>query len=406
MNAKNLIAVFCCCCLLACEPSPQLEVSPGPLSLTATLGHSADPASLEVSNTGGGQLDVTVSTDHEWIVVAPQAVSLPAGASTALTLQATCDQPHQQSGSLLIAGGDQSITVRVASSCTLPSVSLDIIAPPLSTTGIRFQHADEVRTTNAKSRIQWRVSSPWEKHPAIRYTIGSDHSNATARPTSGQLAPGSVTETELEGICTHQSAYLANITINVDDQAHQVPWTVQCDLRRVVKFDIVQVRIGNADPDQSGYATFTAPIGYSIFDQNIHFRHRIHAGVSVTNTTQPEQLSYQHEVAASLLRTIENALLSGNDDSASAKLSEVENFIRSNYTLRAATHASITYRWTADSETFRHGSYNDSYARITLERVPTTADASRVERVIQQAIASGEAVDVVRILSDNFTAAQ
>lgn len=281
-----------------------------------------------------------------------------------------------------------------------PSVALELVAPPQPGNGSLTQEGDAAQYTNATSQFSWRISSASEEMSPAVYTINTNHLGAVPTPARGTAILGANVETSLDAPCDRQVAYQVVIEVSVAEQTIRVPWTVRCTFRRTVNFDITNVRLRSSSADQSGETTYTAPPGYSIVEQKIHFRSRMNAGTSVRVVTQPDQLSYEHEVVLALMESIRAAAIAGDAGAGDARATQIEEFLRSNYRLRADTHASVTYAWYADSEFGRYGAENDSYARITIESIPTASDVERATALIKAAMERGEGVDVLRVLTD------
>ena len=80
----------------------------------------------------------------------------------------------------------------------------------------------------AGSSFRWRASSSWMDQPAVEYLIRTDREGVTIEPSEGNVEIDSAVETELTANCSEQSQYEAGLTVEVDGETLDVPWSVRC----------------------------------------------------------------------------------------------------------------------------------------------------------------------------------
>ena len=176
-----------------------------------------------------------------------------------------------------------------------------------------------------------------------------------------------------------------------------------------LKFEIADIRIGNADADKSGISKYTAPAGFSILGQQIK-REGFHSGVTHVETVSPGRLSYESSAYVALQDSLRKGLIEGklhvgdgNDTSqgsvfGATQFSDFQKTFHAKYQFLADTHGSISFRWWVDSKRFSHGAKLIASAEIQLRKLASEADAERAAELIKFVIETGESHSVFDLM--------
>lgn len=98
--------------------------TPGSLSLAALVGQTVG-GQFQVSNSGGEELSVDLSSSVGWLGVSPAAVTAESGQSRTLDVSATCNVAGNHTGTLTLATNDparSTVSLTVALECTSPPI--------------------------------------------------------------------------------------------------------------------------------------------------------------------------------------------------------------------------------------------------------------------------------------------
>jgi hypothetical protein len=102
---------------------PKIAVSTGSLDFGSIEPSQSVILTFDVSNTGGGSLSGTVTSDQNWILVEPESFA-GAPATINVTVDGTLlmETQGQYTGTVTITsnGGDEAVTVSVTATCVLP----------------------------------------------------------------------------------------------------------------------------------------------------------------------------------------------------------------------------------------------------------------------------------------------
>ena len=199
-------------------PPPSLSVSPGSLTLTATLGGDAVQETLSVSATGG-TLSYQVSSDTDLLSISPTSGTAGA-AGLDVTVELNCSAPESRSATITVTAGSNTRTVGVDIECERPTVAVEIERAPALAKGNPREAA--------KSDFRWRATSIWDGQGAVSYSIRSDRSDVTATPSSGEVEMDQPTEIALEVACPDQDRFDADLVLEVDGVSTDVSWDVRC----------------------------------------------------------------------------------------------------------------------------------------------------------------------------------
>ena len=150
-------------------------------------------------------------------------------------MELTCESPGSFSTDISVTGGNSTRTVSVTAECERPTIELAIegLSPALG---------EGEPSQAAESSFRWKASSTWAEQPALEYSIGADRDDVTITPGSGNVEMDVAEETELTASCPDQARFDAEITVEVDGQELNVPWSVRCRAgdARFVSFEIFQ----------------------------------------------------------------------------------------------------------------------------------------------------------------------
>lgn len=98
-NSPFIVAV-----VLTIQPSqpPRIQVAPDTLTFQATLGSSASPQVLTITNAGGGMLNWTVLTDVPWIILTPMSGVAPPEAKVSVSVEISGLGIGKQEGRIIV----------------------------------------------------------------------------------------------------------------------------------------------------------------------------------------------------------------------------------------------------------------------------------------------------------------
>ena len=217
------------------EPKPALSVSPASISLSATLGGESDSETFQVSNSGSGTLSFQVNSDSDLLAVSPASGSATRQTGSEVTVELMCESPGSFSASISVTGGNSTRTVSVMAECERPTIELAIegLSPALG---------EGEPSQAAESSFRWKASSTWAEQPALDYSIAADREDVTITPSSGNVEMDVAEETKLTANCPDQARFDAEITVQVDGQELDVPWSVRCRAgdARFLSFEMFQ----------------------------------------------------------------------------------------------------------------------------------------------------------------------
>ncbi|MDQ1318032.1 MAG: hypothetical protein QG588_1688, partial [Candidatus Poribacteria bacterium] len=173
------------------EPSPSLSFSPSSID----FGVTDTQKTFNVSNIGGGTINLVISKQQSWLGVSPLNLSLSAGEAKIVTL--TVNRAGIQQGtykdvvSLTSNGGNGNVTI----SMTVPEPPPSLLFSPSSYDfGITDTQNTLKITNNGGGLLNWQASKQqaWLSLSSSSGSISSGNSeNITLTVNRGDLKPGS-----------------------------------------------------------------------------------------------------------------------------------------------------------------------------------------------------------------------
>ncbi|MEL7190607.1 MAG: hypothetical protein AAGK17_13725 [Pseudomonadota bacterium] len=195
------------------------------------------------------------------------------------------------------------------------------------------------------------------------------------------------------------------IAIATADLAYATTQDVAFGEKTVVKFDIIDARIGSRDRDIRSTTTYTAPTGYVIVDVDMQ-REGFHSSVASFGMTQPGVISYRAGALGEMTSLVRDGFAKGlfslADNKATGNIAfDYASFWKqfsAEFRFVADTHASVGFKYTLDSKSGDHGAKLKAHANIILMRVPTEKDIENVVEVLEFVIQQGVHTDITGLI--------
>lgn len=218
------------------EPDPQLAVSETSLEMESVLGvDQTATARFTVSNSGGGTLGWTATTDLTGVSVMPVQGQLEAGEPETVTLALDCgvaalapaQQPREESGTVNVRATGQAnqareINLRIA--CTRPEIAVEVLAP---------KRVEGWIGSSVDGSAEFRFLSSWADQPALDYEATSGDPAAVPSPGSGKAETGIWESISLKYLCETETEFAVTITLRIDGREYSFDWQIACRLQHI-----------------------------------------------------------------------------------------------------------------------------------------------------------------------------
>ena len=195
-------------------------VAPSYLVTSLVLGGEGSVTEFTLESQAETNLSISITSEFDWIQPSLQTLDLAPTESAVFSVTVLCTEPGSSAGLFVIESTNEpqgTTLVPVQRICEEPPTQLETLIP--------LQNANAAVGFEATTSLVWRVSSIWDGHAPIDYSVSASNALTIDEP-QGVIEVNDVTSTTIRYMCEQEGSWDFFVLLSVDRSLRT--WEVEC----------------------------------------------------------------------------------------------------------------------------------------------------------------------------------
>lgn len=196
------------------------SVSPSYIVASLVLGGEGVTTEFTLESQAESDLSISITSEFEWIQPSLQTLDLAPTESAVFSVTVLCTERGSTSGLFAIESTNEphvTTLIPVQRSCEEPPTEFETLVP--------FQNATAAVGFEATTSLVWRVSSTWDGHAPIDYSVSASNALTIDEP-QGAVKVNEVASTTIRYMCEQEGSWDFFVLLSVDRSLRS--WEVEC----------------------------------------------------------------------------------------------------------------------------------------------------------------------------------
>ena len=199
----------------------SFSVSPSYIVASLVLGGEGLITEFTLESQAESELSVSITSEFDWIQPSLQTLDLAPTESAVFSVTVLCTEPGSSSGlfAIELTNEPQDTTlIPVQRNCEEPPTQFETLMP--------FENAKAVVGFEATTSLLWRVSSNWDGHPPIDFSVSASNALTIDEP-QGKVEVNAVASTTIRYMCEQEGSWDFFVLLSIDRSLRT--WEVECE---------------------------------------------------------------------------------------------------------------------------------------------------------------------------------
>ena len=199
-------------------------VAPSYLVTSLVLGGEGSVTEFTLESQAEAELSISITSEFDWIQPSLQTLDLAPTESAVFSVTVLCTEPGSSAGLFAIESTNEpqgTTLVPVQRICEEPPTQLDTLIP--------IQNVTAAVGFEATTSLVWQVSSIWDGHEPIDYSVSADNALTIDEP-QGEVEVNEVASTTIRYMCEQEGSWDFFVLLSIDRMLRT--WAVECQEAR------------------------------------------------------------------------------------------------------------------------------------------------------------------------------
>ena len=196
------------------------SVSPPYIVASLVLGGEGLVTVFTLESQADVELSISITSEFDWIQPSLQKLDLAPTESAVFSVTVLCIEPGSSSGLFAIESMNEpqeTTLIPVQRSCEEPPTQVETLVP--------FKNAKAAVGFEATTSLLWRVSSDWDGHAPIDFSVSASNALTIDQP-QGTVKVNEIASTTIRYMCEQEGSWDFFVLLSVDRSLRT--WGVEC----------------------------------------------------------------------------------------------------------------------------------------------------------------------------------